>query len=229
MNTTTKKALSQKQGGGKVNPFARALAETEQGLSAPQSPQGLSKDQNSMFSQALAGANGGDKLSQNMDPDALRRQQEEAEKQRKKELMRKKLHDQVNPVDMIDVFNNREKKVKEEIEKVRKELKMLAQEIAALHKDVDIAVTQEVVNPGQDGAYYLSFFQKLRAFIMLLRKKIKSARTWAQQVHSKKSKKKKRRGRKGSAGIEVGGAVREKGKAVHDMMHHEQSTVYSGG
>jgi len=210
---------------GAVNPFARALAETEKGLDSGQN--NGPKDQNSLLSEALARAGGnlGDYSSIN-DPDALRRQQEEAEKQRQKEIQRKKLHDQINPVETTAIFDAKEKRVKEEIEKIRKELKALVNEVKALYKEVDIAVTQEVVNPGQDGTYYISFFQQLRAFIMFLRQKVHSARTWAQQMHAKGAKRKHKHF---SAGIDVGGNNYEQGKSIFDTMHHERSMSYGGG
>lgn len=213
---------------GSVNPFARALAETEKGLDANQD--NGAKDQNSLLSQALArtGGNLGDynpgEIPQ--DPDALRRQQEEAERQQKKELQRRKLHEQINPVETTQVFNAQEKRVKEELEKTRKELKALVNEVRALYKEVDIATFQEVVNPGQDGTYYISFFQQLRIFIMFLRQKVHSARTWAQQMHSKSNKRKHKHF---SAGIDMGGKNYEQGQAVFDTMHHERSNSYSGG
>lgn len=206
-----------------ANPFARALAETEKvGGGTHQQP-----DATNLFSDALSKTGGQlpDISPDQPSPEQLKKQQEEAEKKLKQDRLKRKLHDQVNPTDMVDVFNSREKQVKEEIEKTRNELKLLAQDIAKFQKDVDVVVYQEVVNPGQEGTYYISFFQQLRQFIMLLRQKIKSARTWANQVHSKKKKKKGRFG----AGIRVGGNSAEQGRAVHDMMHHEQNTAFSGG
>lgn len=206
---------------GANNPFARALAETEKSLSAGNAA--ASQDQNLSFSQALA--QHGDSLQEPSLADALK-QQQEAEKLKKKEVLRQRLHDQVNPVDMVNVFNRREKQVKQEIEQIRKELKALVQDIKVLHQEIDIAVMQEVVNPGQDGSYYLNFFQQLRTFIMLLRQRVKSAQTWARQMNAK-SAKRKRHG-KFSTGVDMSGNSFEQTAAIFDTMHHERSTAYSG-
>jgi hypothetical protein len=144
------------------------------------------------------------------------------EAQRKKELMRNQLHRQVNQIE-TDVYSAREKKVKQEIDKLREELKLLVKDVSKLNKEVEITLMTEVSHPGQDGTYYISFFQQLRAWIMLLRQKIKSASTWATQMHSKKKK------RKGAPGMMISGQGYEKTSTVQDMMHHERSTAYSGG
>jgi hypothetical protein len=212
-----------------VNPFARALAETEKGLGDNDQRTSL-PDQNSLLSQALArtgGHLGDNNPSESMsDPDALRRQQEEAAEKQKKELQRRRLHEQINPVETTAVFNAQEKRVTEELEKTRKELRALLQEVKGLYKDVDIQSFKQVVNPGQEGKYYISFFQQLRIFIMFLRQKVHSARTWAQQMHSKSSK---RKNKHFSTGIDFGGQNFEQSKSVFDTMHHERSTSYSGG
>lgn len=210
---------------GGVNPFARALQESEKSdLNQPKN----ALPNNSLFSQALARSQSGgsSKDFANTAPDWEKQQAEMLNKQ-KKEAARKKLHDQINPLDMVDVFNAQEERVKKEIDQVRYELKALASEVAHFHKDIDITLHQEVVNPGQEGIYYLNFFQQLRQFIVMLKQKIHSARTWARQMHAKNTKKKQRKNKFG-AGIDVVGNVHEQGKSVHDMMHHENNMVYGG-
>lgn len=209
-----------------TNPLARALAETEQSLGRG----GQSHtDSTSLFSDALAKA-GGNFDFNNFDnnsydqQDALAEQQRQAEAQRKKELMRRKLHDQVNPVDLVDVYNAREKKVKEEIDKLRSELQLLVQEVKKFDNQVQLTLMTEVAHPGQDGKYYITFFQQLRTFIMLLRQKIKSASTWATQLNGKKKKRSKT-----GPNLNMAGAAYEKTSTVQDMMHHERSTQFGGG
>jgi hypothetical protein len=193
-----------------VNPFARALAEAR-------GAQGQSTDSITNTGNSLAkDMNGMDQL----DPIEQQRQLEEAQK---KERLRQQLHKQVNPVEAKDVFSARESQIKKEIDQIRHELKLLSQEMAAFHQEIDMTLMSNVVSPGQEGKYYLTFFQQLRAFIMLLRQKIHSARTWATTMHGKKSKKQ----RKG-AGLEISGQQYEQTATVFDRMHHERSTVYSG-
>jgi len=190
------------------NLFAKALAETEKSSYGQRKK---SKDQIS-------------RETSNKTDSSLNAQEQVVEQQNsleelEKKQKRKKLHEQINPVDQFKIFDAREKQVKEEINKVRDELKLLALEVSKFNKEVEVTLMTEVVNPGQQGTYYINFFQQLRAFIILLRQKVRSARTWAKQMHTKKKKKKK-------AGLDFGG---NEAKSVHDMLHHERYNAYSGG
>ncbi len=220
-----------------VNPFAKAMADMEREKPATGDNSGVNPQDASskLFSDALARTGGqfGDfnygqpdqstdnaqNPANNVDWQA--EQQRQLEKQQL-EAAHKRRHDQINPVDTIDVFNARENQVKKEIDQLRQELKLLATDVIKFEKEVDITLMTQVVNPGQDGKYYISFFQQLRSFIMLLRQKIKSASTWATQMHGK-SKKKQR------MGMMIGGTGYEKTSTIQDMMHHERSSQYSGG
>lgn len=202
-----------------INPFAQALAEREKSnYGSIPSNQALKHPLNEAFART-----GGQGFNQNSNsPEAIAKTQKELKAKQKGEILRQKLHDQINPVDQIDVFNAREQQVKKEIEQVRKELKLLTGEIAKLNKEVDIAVTQEVVNPGQEGQYYLNFFAQLRRFIMMLRAKVKSARTWAKQMRAKKKKLKR------GPGLEFKGS--RKAETVHMILdNNELNNAYSGG
>lgn len=150
----------------------------------------------------------------------IHEQQEKA----KRERIRKQLHDQINPVDATKVYDARQKQVKEEIDKLRQELKALAIEVSQFNKEVEMTLMTEVgSHPGMEGKYYITFFQQLRSFIVLLREKVRSARTWANQFGAKKKKK-----RVVGAGIVVEGSGHEQTKSVFDMMHHERSNAYGG-
>jgi hypothetical protein len=203
-----------------ANPFAKALLENESSLNRSQDN---SANQPNPFSDALSktGGNFDNNLNNRQDIDPLE-QQRQAEAQRKREMLRRKLHDQVNPTDTRELFSARQKKVEQEINALRQELKMLVKEVGKFHKDVELTLMTQVVSPGQEGKYYLNFFQQLRALIMLLRQKIKSASTWATQLNGKSAKKKKQ-------GIQFGGNAHEKASTIQDMMHHERSTQFSGG
>lgn len=210
-----------------TNPFARALADTEREQSLTST--GMGTDNTNLFRDALArtGGNFGDTLDSYGNQADLAKQQKEAEIKAKKERMRQELHRQINPVETTDVFNAREQKVKEEINKLRYDLKMLAQDVAKFDKQVELTLMTEIAEPGQQGTYYLSFFQKLRAFIMLLRQKISSARTWATQMQTKKGKKKA--AGHGSVGMMIQGLSYEQTTTVQNMQHHERAAMYSGG
>jgi len=192
-----------------ANPFANALAEMEK---APSSPR---KTKDNSFGEALAKT--GSDLSADIDPKELQQNQlKDQEKKLEKEALRKKLHDQVNPVDQIDIFNAREQKVNKQLEKTRKELKVLSKEISKFHKEVDIIVTQKVVNPGQEGKYHSSFFGKLRQIIMMLTAQVKSARVWAQKNAAKARKQKQGK----QPGLEMKGV--NKTEAVHNMLDNNE-------
>jgi len=218
--------------GYQSNPFAKALAEVENRSSHGGSGSfgGLDQSQ-SLYNSALANnINNLDRT--NTSPNALNslgqdgsifnstEHQKQLEKQQedlKKQQMRDKLHRMINPVEQTDIFSAREEKRKKDINKVREELKALAQEIAKFYKEIDITLTQDVVSPGQSGTYHESFFEKLREFIQMLRQRISSARTWARQAQRKKKKKKYR------IGLDFSN---QEAKSAHDMLHHERSNAF---
>lgn len=220
-----KKPLGSQSSNSSANPFAKALAEMEK------SSAGNLPTSSSPFNLPLNEALANQDNQYNQDSQDYREfsdnhweeeQKKKLEEQRRREALRKKLHDKVNPVDTIAVYNSREERVKKEIEELRKELRALSLEISAFHKEIDVTLMTETVSPGQEGKYYLNFFQQLRAFIILLRKKVSSARTWATTMQSKKKK-------KGSAVMSFDGKHgHEKTKTIFDMMHHEVSNARSG-
>lgn len=204
-----------------VNPFAKALVEHG---SRSDDRNAQTKSSSQLFSEALAKTGG--KLPQEnktkiTDKNLEKKQQEELKTQQEREILRKKLHDKVNPVDNHDIFEARREKELKEIDQLRKEVALLMADIGSLQKEAEVTLMTQVADPGQEGTYYKNFFLKLRNFIMLLRQKVKSARTWAKQMQSRKKKIAKRRG---------GGMVvnTQETKFVQDTMHHEKSTAYSG-
>lgn len=221
------KPTAKPQKTGQANPFARALSEMEK--SDNQLPGGLPNTGGASgldaFRQALMKSRMGDKAGRGdsgpgdfQNSDFLAQQQEEALKKQKREALRKKLHDQVNPVETQALFDAREKKVKEQIDNLRYELRMLSQEVKDFNKDIELTLMTNIAEPGQSGTYFLNFFQQLRTFIMLLRQKIKSARTWVNASQGKKSKK----------GMKIQGQQHQKTSTVQNMMHHERSSSYAG-
>lgn len=190
-----------------INPLAQALAEKEQHYT--QTPQNNFEQTNILKNQSI-----------------FDREQEQ-EKAKKEKLIRI-LHEQINPVDQTQIFDAKEKRVKEEINQIRQELKLLAKDVVKFHKEVEITLMTEIVKPGGEGQYYRSFFQRLRHFIMLLRQKIRSARTWAKQMQYKANKKKQNR--KISTGVDFSRAdAYGESKAVYETIHHERNQSYSGG
>jgi hypothetical protein len=207
LNNTTSRPSS-----ANVNPFARALAEARGSQSNQRT--NTSEEGFERYNQLNNG-------SQNNQAE-LAEQQRQQEERQKRERLRQQLHKQVNPVEARDVFNAQEQRIKKEIDEIRHELKLLSQEVSAFNQDVEISIMSNVAAPGTEGKYYFTFFQQLKAFIQLLRKKIHSARTWATAMNGKKKKK------HGKAGLEISGQQYEQTTSVYDRMHHERSTVYSG-
>lgn len=191
-----------------VNPFAGSLLENEQKVNG--SSQHSQNDESfNPFANALLNNSKSADISN--DPDLLRKQQEEALLAQKKEILRKKLHDKVNPVDSHELFSAREAKTKEELNQVRRELQLLITDIKDLSLEISIAVDQEIVQPGLDGGnYYQNFFHQLRQLIMLLRQKVSSARSWAVQMQNKNKKKR--------------GLNYKSTKGVQDSLHNERNS-----
>ncbi|MBD3250717.1 MAG: hypothetical protein GF381_04085 [Candidatus Pacebacteria bacterium] len=211
-------------GGNNNNLFARALAEAEKRSAQNKGQQSaidetMARAGQNLLSQDFGDFNFGDGIPGMGGGEDPEKQQQELEKQRKRKELQDKLHRKVNPVEQTEIFNAREENVKKEINEIRKELKALAVEIAKFYKEVDITLEQNVPSPGQTGAYHINFFQKLKQFIIFLRQKVRSARTWAKQM---KAKKKKRTVRQG---LDFGA---NEAKASHDMLHHERSNAYTG-
>ncbi len=203
--------------------LAKALFEQEQARQQAQ----MGGDTNfgmDPFTQALARSGGQSNWADQLDPSLNNpNYQKDLEKQKRLEKMRARLHEQINPVNEHQVFAAREKQVKEEIDKLRYELQGLAKDVAAFDKEVELTLMTQVSQP-KEGKYYIAFFQKLRAFIMLLRQKIKNAKPWATMVNGKKNKKRYHAG----AGIVMASGGYEQTKDVFDTMHHERSVTYGG-
>ena len=201
------------------NPFARALAESEKGGYAD-NKQSQGAD---VFSEALAKTGG--QMPAESSPDELKKQEDQLKKEKKKTELRKKLHDQVNPVDQSEVFSGYKERTKKELEEVRKELKKFASSVIKFYKEVDIQTTQVVTDQGIEGTGLKAKFAKLKAFIILLTQQVESARTWLHQQNSRADKMKSRKVKGGM----MMGKGKSQSKSVFDMMHHERSTAYSGG
>lgn len=179
------KSASQKP----INPFAGSLLENEQKIAG--SASSLQADSDKVlnpFANALlnnADGNGGADT-----PESLQKRQAEALLAQKKDALRKKLHDKVNPTNTHELYSAQEERSKEELNQVRRELELLIADVKDLDKEISMAVSQDVVTPGLDGGtYYRNFFHQLRQLIMLLRQKVGSARSWASQMQVKGKKK----------------------------------------
>lgn len=84
------------------------------------------------------------------------------------------------------LFKRSEQEVKTEIQAILAELKQLALSSKKLAKEVQTAAVQAPVEPG---AYHVSFFQKLRETVLLLRQRIDDSATWLETCNKRASKK----------------------------------------
>ncbi len=76
--------------------------------------------------------------------------------------------------------------LRQEIEKIRSELKALAASMKSLNTEVQKAIDQVPVNPG---IYHKNFFERLRSVLVILREQIKDSNSWASIYTSRKQKK----------------------------------------
>lgn len=183
-------ALGSAGGNKSSRSFTEALGNTSGGSPASKNP----FDRNHFPNlDQFGGTNGPmqDFGGQTSEFNSFQQQQEELRKQ-EYEQKRLELHKKVNPVDVKELFNAREEATKKKIDQIRKDLRNLAKEIKKFQKQIDITLMGRVTNPGQEGIGDENFFDQLRAFILLLTQRVRSARTWAQQSSNKKKKMAKR-------------------------------------
>lgn len=207
LNQNSKQSAGKAAGQQNLN-LARALLESEKNASS-YVPNNDHKQKLSNFAQALSRSAGD--LSPQFSEEHEKEKQERTLTQQKKEALRQRLHDQINPVDTHEIFAAQAEKNLEELKATREELKLLAQEVTALDQEIDLALSQEVVDPGSSAIGFFNFFHKLREWINLLRQQVHSAKTWMSQVSGK--------GKKGR-----GTAFSFKNtKNVHDAMSSEKN------
>ena len=208
LNQNISGQAARKQSTNQSGALARALLESEKnaGTYTPQNEP--PKPELDPFAQALSRAGGSflpplNEQSANKQADLLAQQ--------KKEALRRKLHEQINPVDTHEIFAAQAEKNLKELEATRDELKMLAEEVKEFDQEIDSALSREVVDPGITGIGFFNFFHKLREWIGLLREQVSSAKTWMNQVSGKG-----KRGRGTAFDF-------SKSKNVHDAMNSERN------
>ena len=75
--------------------------------------------------------------------------------------------------------------LKEQIEAVRAELKALSASLKGLHQEVQKAVEDVPVNPG---VYHVTFYERLRSVLILLKTQVDDSRMWLSAWTSRKKK-----------------------------------------
>ncbi len=84
------------------------------------------------------------------------------------------------------LFDRQTEETKAQIKAIQDELKALARDMASLGTSLQQAIEEEVVNPG---AYHVSFFEKLRTFIVQLRKQVSESANWLEASSARKAAK----------------------------------------
>ena len=192
-----------------INPFARALAEAER---ATYSQQDSVSSNDEAAAQPADGVHAG-----------LEQQQKESARLQRLEQMRRRLHAEINPTNQRQLFDARQEQVEKKINALRNELKgLLTPNVAKSAKQAELTLMTRIVEPGQTGSYFVTFFAELRGRIMLLKENIKSASTCLNIRRGKEHKKGKQ------PGMVVAGQDHEQTSTIQDMMHHERSNNYAG-
>jgi hypothetical protein len=94
--------------------------------------------------------------------------------------------ERLREVQALPIYDRQAEQTKRAIEALQKELALLAKDITTLDLSTQKAITEAVVNPG---AYHVSFFEKLRAFVILMRKQIADSRNWLDASYARKNAK----------------------------------------
>jgi len=84
------------------------------------------------------------------------------------------------------VIFHEDPQIKQQIESVRAELKALSKSMQTLNIEIQKAVAETPVDPG---VYHVTFYEKLRAVIHMLREQIDDSRTWLALSAQRKQKK----------------------------------------
>lgn len=107
-------------------------------------------------------------------PDAFEWQRQQLEQERQLRLEEQRTFERRHRQEFL-VFSQKEEARKQEITSLQEQLKLLVEEVKGLSQEIDVAVSQQIVNPG---VYHVNFFERLRLFIKLMRKKIQDSQTW---------------------------------------------------
>jgi hypothetical protein len=75
--------------------------------------------------------------------------------------------------------------VRQQIEEVRQELKLLVASLKKVHQEVDKAVSEAPVDPG---IYHLNFYEQLKNFLRIIRQQVEDSGVWLQAFQTRKKK-----------------------------------------
>lgn len=90
---------------------------------------------------------------------------------------------EVRPAEKV-IFHE-DAQIKQQLEAVRHELAALSKSLQMLHTEIQKAVMETPVMPG---IYHVTFYEKLRAVLQMLREQIDDSRSWLTMHQSRKKK-----------------------------------------
>lgn len=83
------------------------------------------------------------------------------------------------------IFKQEEQNIKIKIEAIREEIKKLVIAAGSLAKEAEIATVQAPVNPG---VYHVNLLERIREFLVLLRKKVVESGNWLAMANKRTNK-----------------------------------------
>jgi hypothetical protein len=87
-------------------------------------------------------------------------------------------------INATPLYDRRQEETNKQIKRLQDELRALAKELANLGTSVQKAIEEEIASPG---IYHLSFFEKLRQYISILRKQVAESKDWLAISNQRKS------------------------------------------
>lgn len=119
----------------------------------------------------------------NLDQQSSRKSQEQpAVKQRKPEIMRSPIQNEI-----LHLYKQEQAQAAQQINEIRFELKAMIAAINNINREIEMAVKQEVIDPG---IYYLSFLDRLKNILKVIRKNLNDSATWLSCMRSRRKERK---------------------------------------
>ncbi len=107
------------------------------------------------------------------------------QEKRRLEQTRREQFFQTRVREFNEVYSKKKDDETKKIETIRLKLEQLAKSVEKFNKDITLAASQKVDDPGN---YHLSFFDQLISLVELLQKKIEDSNTWLQLFQSRSKK-----------------------------------------
>lgn len=82
------------------------------------------------------------------------------------------------------IFDRKEEEAKAKIAAIKEQLQLLVKEFANMDKQLEKAIEEEIINPG---TYHVNFFEKLRRFLIDLRKRVVESANWLELSNQRKA------------------------------------------